>query len=102
MKKYKVVIAPRAIEEVQSAIDYYNSKQKGLGKRFLVEFKYTVSKIKRNPFYQIRYDDVRCLLVRGFPYMTHFSVEDNGHKVYVHAVIHTSLDPESNWVEQNS
>jgi hypothetical protein len=102
MKKYKVVLAPRAIEEAQTAIDYYNSQQKGLGKRFLTEFKNTVAQIKRSPFYQVRYDDVRCLLIRNFSYMIHFSVDEQDHKVYVHAIIHTSLDPENSWVVKNT
>ena len=31
---YKVVIEPRAILDIQDAIDYYDSKQNGLGTYF--------------------------------------------------------------------
>jgi hypothetical protein len=39
---YKVVIEPRAILDIQDAIDYYESKQNGLGEYFsqVVDEKY--------------------------------------------------------------
>ena len=97
MRPYKMVIAPRALQEIQDAIDHYNGKQKGLGKRFFSGVKKTIEVIRKSPFYQIRYDDVRCLLVKKFPYMLHFTISEKDRIIFVHAVIHTSLNPDEHW-----
>ena len=97
MRRYKVVIAPRVFSEIQFAIDYYNEQQKGLVKRFFSEVKRTIEDIRKWPLYQIRYDDVRCLLVRKFPFMFHFAVDETAGIIYIHAVIHTSLNPDEHW-----
>jgi len=99
MKRYKIFIAPRAAQEIQNGIDYYNEKRKGLGKKFLLNINKTIEAVRQSPFYQIRYDDVRCLLVKGFPYMVHFTIDEKREDIYVHAVIHTSLNPDENWLK---
>ena len=98
MRRFRVFISPPAYDDIQQAIDYYNDRQKGLGKRFHLAVKSAVSALKRNPFYQIRYDEVRCLSVKRFPYMLHFTLTEETRTVIIHAVIHTSLDPETSWL----
>lgn len=99
MRRYKVFISPHAYNDIQQAIDYYNDKQKGLGKRFHHAVKSSISVLRKNPFYQIRYDEVRCFSVKRFPYMLHFTVTGEARTVIIHAVIHTSLDPETAWLK---
>jgi len=99
MRRFKVFISPHAYNDIQRAIDYYNEKQKGLGKRFHFAVKNPVSVLRKNPFYQIRYDEVRCFSVKRFPYMLHFTVAEEARTVIIHAVIHTSLDPEKAWLK---
>ena len=98
MRRYKVFISSHAYDDIQKAINYYNDKQRGLGKKFHLAVKSTISKLRSNPFYQIRYDEVRCLSVKRFPFMLHFTIDETTESVFVYAVIHTSLDPETNWV----
>ena len=95
MRRFKVFISPLAFNDIQKAIDYYNDKQKGLGKRFHVAVKSAVGALRINPFYQLRYDNVRCFSVKRFPYMLHFTVHEEVKTVIIHAVIHTSLDLET-------
>lgn len=45
---FKLFIEPLAKVDIQSQINYYNSKQKGLGKRFHNEVKTRFSSIKSN------------------------------------------------------
>ena len=80
------------MNEIQIAIDYYNEQKSGLGKRFHKSVKNTFVDIKKNPQYMIRYDDIRCLSVKSFPYMIHFQLKENA--IIVRAVLHTSLNPE--------
>lgn len=95
MKKYNLQINPQAFDDVQKGIDYYNQQQKGLGIKFHISAKSTFSIIRKSPGFQIRYDNIRCYKVKRFPYMIHFSVNDN--TINIHAVVHTALNPDENW-----
>jgi len=96
MKKVRrLLISPQAREDIQQAIDYYNTCQKGLGKRFHSEVKRTFSSIQKTPAFQVRYDDIRCCPLRVFPYMIHYTFEDE--TVSVWGVIGTAQDPEKHW-----
>jgi hypothetical protein len=49
--------------------------------------------------YAIRYADVRCMLVKKFPFMVHFTIDENQKLVEVFAVHHTSRNPKI-WEER--
>lgn len=51
---YKVVIEPRAILDIQDAIDYYESKQNGLGQYFYQVVEEHIETLAKNPFFQIK------------------------------------------------
>lgn len=87
-------INPQAKIDIQEQINFYNDKQKGLGKRFHDDVKSTFKSILENPYYQIRYKNVRCLPLKKFPAMVHYSLEENKNQITVRAVFHTSQDPQ--------
>jgi toxin ParE1/3/4 len=86
-------VNPQAKIDIQNQIDYYNDQQKGLGKRFHNEIKSTFKAISKNPFYQIRYQNVRCLPLKKFPAMVHFTVDEKKQQITVRAVFYTSQHP---------
>jgi plasmid stabilization system protein ParE len=83
---------PRAIHDIQEAINYYDNQQVGLGRKFERELNKYFLALEKNPFFRVRYDCVRCLPIRKFPYMVHFTVVEDEHLVIVRAVFHTSRD----------
>jgi toxin ParE1/3/4 len=91
---YGIVIDPRAIRDIQEAIDYYDEQQAGLGERFETALDKHLLTLEKNPFFRIRYDNVRCLPLKKFPYMVHFTIDKDQQIVTVWAVFHTSLDPQ--------
>jgi toxin ParE1/3/4 len=93
---FTLVIDPRAILDVQNAIDYYDEQQAGLGERFEATLNKLLLTLEKKPLFRIRYDDVRCLPVNKFPNMVHFTVDEINCLVTVRAVFHTSRDPK-NW-----
>ena len=92
---YKIKIEPEAHLDIQDGISWYNSKQKGLGRRFHKEVFDYFEALKTNPFYEIKYDTIRCLPLKVFPYTIHFSIIENDKIVIIRAVFQTSLDPSS-------
>lgn len=96
---FKIKIESLAKADIQQEINYYNSKQKGLGKRFHTEVKKAFSSLTKNPFFQVRYDGVRCLPLKVFPAMIHFTINEQTTTVTVRAVINTHKNPDTNWVK---
>ncbi|MBO6793996.1 MAG: type II toxin-antitoxin system RelE/ParE family toxin [Balneolaceae bacterium] len=95
MANYQLIIDRRAIAEIQSAIDYYNEVQSGLGLEFENELNEKLTFLSEQPFFQIRYKDVRCLPLIRFPFMVHYQVDNPQERVIVRAVLNTRRDPKS-------
>lgn len=94
MQLYKIQIQKQAISDIQQAIIWYNDQLKGLGKRFHIQVKSQIDLLESNAHhYGIRYADVRCVLVKKFPFLIHFTIDELSKTVNVFAVIHTSRNP---------
>jgi|SRR5690554_3993848 len=92
---YSVIIDPNAIHDIQKAIDYYDERQLGLGLKFETELNKHILALESNPFYQIRYEKVRCLPLKKFPYTIHFTLNDTQKLVIIRAVFHMALNPQA-------
>jgi len=90
---FKIKIGAAAVDDIQKGIDWYNQQQNLLGRKFLAEVKAHIKLLKNNPYFQVRYDDVRCLPFKKFPFMIHYTVNENEKLVIVRAVFNTSRDP---------
>jgi plasmid stabilization system protein ParE len=91
---YKSLILPLAKQDIKLAATWYNERQRGLGKRFTANVKKKVHYICQNPSaLAVRYGDTRTALIETFPYLVHFSVDENKKTVVICAVLSTSRDP---------
>lgn len=79
MKRFKVIFSPLAINDAEQIVDYYEEKQRGLGKRFTAQLQLILNAIKQNPFFaSVRYDDIRCTAVKNFlTWYTIISMKNN-------------------------
>ncbi len=93
---YTILLDERATQDIQAAIDYYEDQQLGLGEKFENTLNKQIQVLEKNPFFQLRYDNVHCLPVKKYPYMIHFTIDEERFLVIVRAVFHTSRDPK-NW-----
>ena len=92
---YKPIILPLAKEDIKEAAHCYNTKKKGLGKRFTKAVRAEVKYIYRHPkSLAIRYDNTRCAVLDVFPFMIHYTVEESQKKIVVSAIFHTSQNPQ--------
>ena len=90
---YNIVIEPIALQDIQQAIDYYDDQQIGLGEKFEATLNKHLISLERNPFFQVRYDDVHCLPMKKYPYMIHYTIDEAENEVTVRAVFSTHMDP---------
>jgi hypothetical protein len=102
MKKYKVQIVQEALTDIEEISDWYNDLQTGLGKKFQHITIKQINSLNKNPqIFAIRYNEIRCMLVKKFPYMVHFFINDEAGTVEVLAVIGTARNPKI-WEEKTS
>ena len=92
---YKAIILPLAKLDISDAAVWYNSKQKGLGKRVTKKVRSKVLFICKNPKAStVRYDNTRCAVLDVFPFMIHYTIDEQNKAIIVIAVFHTSLNPD--------
>ena len=96
---YSIVLDKRALNDIQQAIDYYDNESAGLGTKFENLLNQHFDKLKTNPFFQTRYDNVRCLPFKKFPYMIHYTLNESDKLIIVRAVFSTYRDPKI-WKER--
>lgn len=98
MPGFTVKFAPEALQEIQSAIEYYNKLSDGLGHRFKQNLLATIKATKLNPtFNSFRYEDVRFAVVKKFPYAVHYTIDQNNHIIKIQAVLAFNQNPDTNW-----
>lgn len=94
MKKYIVKIDPDALNDIQEITKWYSDQQKELGGRFQRTAIRQINSLKKDPqMYAVRYNEIRCMTIRKFPYMAHFFINDRNNTVEVLAVISTARNP---------
>lgn len=97
---YKIIILPLAKKDIKISADWYNKRQKDLGKRFTTEIRKSVTFLKQNPnAFSIRYKNIRTAVVSVFPFMIHYRVDEKTKTLVIAAVLHTSRNP-GFWIEK--
>lgn len=81
------------LADIQEAIDYYESKQSGLGEYFYQVIDEHLDTLSKNPFFEIRYKDYRGLPIKKFPFIIFYFIDEKVKTVYIMSVFNTSLNP---------
>ncbi|MEX0996626.1 MAG: type II toxin-antitoxin system RelE/ParE family toxin [Flavobacteriaceae bacterium] len=94
------MILKEAQDDFTESRNWYRKINSSLSARFTKDFKETIQSIKENPIkYQIRYENIRVKLLRKFPYLIHYSIEND--LILIKALFHTSRD-HRNWEIRNT
>ena len=100
MSDFDLLIEPVALQDIQDAIDYYDSKRAGLGDFFENEFHKHLLNIQSVRFFQVRYEEIRCLPMKKFPYMIHYTLDPDQKLIIKRAVFSTHINPKA-WQKRN-
>ena len=90
---FEVVIEPRAILDIQDAVDYYESKQSGLGEHFYQVIDDHIEILTKNPFFQIRYKNYHGFPMKKFPFIIFYFIDEKLKTIYILSVFNTALNP---------
>jgi toxin ParE1/3/4 len=88
----RFTIRPRAERDIQSAYDWYESREPGLGEEFLEAAQKRLEEIRDFPeSCPVIYRDVRRAVLSRFPYLVFYVVQPT--RVTVLSVLHHSRSP---------
>jgi len=98
--KFVVEYNPEFFNDLVQAVDWYDDRQIGLGKRFFNQVRKQTEKLSTSAlFFAVKYDNIRCFRIEKFPYMVHYRVNEETATVNVEALFHTSRNPKI-WQER--
>jgi toxin ParE1/3/4 len=90
---YKIIVSPRAQKEVENAIDFYIPNSEDTPNNFIIQLLKGYAILKINPFFRIRYKNVRSLKLKKFPYSLYFVTNENKKTVKVLSCFHNKRSP---------
>ncbi len=87
-----MIIHPDAENELNAAIDYYESCEEGLGISLLYEVEMAFTKISENPFtWGVFHKNFHRYLVHRFPFAVIYIIENE--QLFIIAIAHTRRKP---------
>jgi len=91
---YSFVNRPLVRADIIHAVDYYKNINSELAKQFLFRIREAKAYIARSPLgFQIKYNEVRTLLLKQFPFHIHYLINDADNQIIILAIIHAYKNP---------
>ena len=90
---YKIIVSPRAQQEIENAIDYYALYSADAPVRFISVLKDGYGTLETNPFFRVRYKNVRGLKLKRFPYSLYFVISETQNTVRILSCFHNRRNP---------
>ena len=92
---YILKIDVDAFQNIQDTSEWYELQSKGLGQRYKTQTKKQINTLKKDPYlFSIKYGEIRCRKIEKFPFLIHYTIDENTKTVTIFAVFHTSRNPE--------
>jgi toxin ParE1/3/4 len=95
LAKYIIELLEPAELEITEACEWYEEQQPGLATKLLNEIDHYLGLIAQDPFlFVVRFDKKhRIAILKTFPYLIIFRINEKSNTVYVNSFFHTSRKP---------
>jgi toxin ParE1/3/4 len=90
---YKIIVSLRAQKEIENAIDYYALYSPDAPVNFITSLKEAYGTLENNPFFRVRYNNVRALKIKRFPHSLYFIINEDKNIVRVLSCFHNKRNP---------
>lgn len=91
---YRILILSLARKDIRDSTLWYEKQQQGLERKFMLQVRDKVHFIQQNPESSIvKYSNIRTAVLRSFPFLIHYCIDDNNKLLIISAVLHTSRNP---------
>jgi len=91
---YKIIISPRAQQEIEDAIDYYAIRSSDAPIDFISSLTETYNILSVNPHFRICYKNVRTIELKIFPYSLFYTINEKEHTIRLLSCFHYKLNPQ--------
>jgi plasmid stabilization system protein ParE len=92
---YAIVLVGTVKDDITKAATHYKSINPLLAKQFLFRIREAKAYIAKSPLgFQIKYKEIRTLLLKQFPYHIHYLIDNKHMQIIILAVIHAYKNPE--------
>ena len=90
---YKIIVSPRVQKEIENAIEYYALYSIDAPISFIAELKEAYATLETNPYFRVRYKNVRALKIKRFPHSLYFIINDDKNIVRILSCFHNKRNP---------
>ena len=88
-------------DDISNAVECYESKQKGLGERFIDDWESTANYILSHPFsFSTKTKSFRQAVLKNFPYLIVYEII--GDLIVIYAVINSKQHPKKRYIRKKS
>lgn len=91
---FRINISSTATRNIDNAVEYYTLKSKASAKKFKKKLLEGFNVLKDNPYFVIKYGEVRVFPVNKSPYLLLFDIDEREKIVNILSVFCTQQDPE--------
>lgn len=92
---FDVKTLKRAELELDEAVFYYENIKNGLGEKFLLDYENQLNTLYNFPFFENKYNIIRLLPFKKFPYTIHFTIDEFEKIVSIQAITCDFQNPEN-------
>lgn len=90
---YSVVVSPKAQKEIEEILIYYTEKSEVVPANFIKALRLSYNLLSINPYFRVRYKNVRALKINKFPYSLYFVINRNKFSVRILSCFHNKRNP---------
>lgn len=90
---YKIIVSPRAQNEIVKAIDFYVLRSVDAPNNFVIQLLKGYGILTTNPFFRVQYKSVRAIKLKKFPYSLYYTINENQKYVRVLSCFHNKRNP---------
>ena len=91
---FRFVNRPAVKSDIIEAVNYYKGISPNLAQQFIYRIREAKKYLEKYPFgFEIKYKNVRTLLLKQFPYHIHYIVDEENSKIIILAIIHAYRNP---------
>ena len=91
---YKIIVSPRAQNEIVKAIDFYALRSVDAPNNFVIQLLKGYGILTTNPFFRVQYKSVRALKLKKFPYSLYYTIDEDKSCVRVLSCFHNKRNPQ--------
>lgn len=91
---YSLYFSEIAENEIEKALYFYENINESVVNHFKKQLNQVLEAISINPFYQIKYKNIRALPFKSMPYIVLFEVYENEKMVYIYSIFNTYQNPD--------